>query len=291
MASRYEQREVVIQALFEADFNEALDVQNVEAILERDSREFLLLETAPEFALNLAVGTVLKKEIIDQIIEKAAPEWPIIKISLIDRALLRLGIFELLYGSEYNIPPKVAINESIELAKSFGGDNSRKFVNGVLGGIFKEMQDAGQVPNEIAKKEMVIEELVGACLFKQVEGVWKVGFVGDMFKHYTWPKGHISEGEDKVEALKRIVLKETGVVCEPEDVLGENSYVADSKEYMLRKKVTYFLARVLEEGPFVPSEGIMSFGWAAEAELSNLKLYKDMKSLIKKSFDILEKRI
>jgi N utilization substance protein B len=291
MASRYEQREVVIQALFEADFYESLDVETVQAVLHRDSKEFLLLEEAPEFALNLGIGTVLKKEIIDQIITKAAPEWPLEKISLIDRALLRLGIFELLYGSEYNIPPKVAINESIELAKAFGGDNSRKFVNGVLGGIFKEMQDSGQIPNPQKQQKIVVEELVGACLYKQEAGVWKVGFIGDIFKHFTWPKGHILGDKSQIEMLKEITLKEASVECSPTEILGENSYIADSKDFILRKRVVYYMAEVLEERVFVASEGIVSFVWMSEAELAGVKLYKDMRSLIKKAFDTLEKRI
>lgn len=291
MASRYEQREVVIQTLFEADFNESLDVQTTESILERNCQEFLLLDSAPEFAVNLAIGVVLKKDIIDQIIEKAAPEWPIVKISIIDRALLRLGIFELLYGSEYNIPPKVAINESIELAKAFGGDNSRKFVNGVLGGIFKEMQDGGQIEQEVPKKEMKTEELVGACIFKQENGVWKIGLIGDIFKHFTCPKGHITKDDDKQKQLKEIVLRETAVACNPLDVVGENSYIADSSEVVLRKRVTYFLAEAITEEQFAPSEGIVSFGWFAEAELAHIKMYKDMKSIIKKAFDIMEKRV
>jgi N utilization substance protein B len=291
MASRYEQREVVIQTLFEADFSSSLDVQTTEVILDRNCQEFLLLENAPEFALNLAIGVVLKKDTIDQIIEKAAPEWPILKISFIDRALLRLGIFELLYGGEYNIPPKVAINESIELAKAFGGDNSRKFVNGVLGGIFKEMQDGGQIEQESPKKEMKTEELVGACIFKQEDGIWKIGLIGDMFKHFTCPKGHVVGDKNKVEQLKEIVLREACVVCNPLDVVGDNSYIADSTDVILRKRVTYFLAEATSEEPFVVSDGIVSFGWHSEADIAGIKIYKDMKSIIKKAFDIIEKRV
>lgn len=282
---------MVIQTLFEADFSGSLDVQTAESILDRNCQEFLLLENSPEFALNLAIGVVLKKDIIDQIIEKAAPEWPISKISLIDRALLRLGIFELLYGGEYNIPPKVAINESIELAKAFGGDNSRKFVNGVLGGIFKEMQDGGQIEQESPKKEMKTEELVGACIFKQENGTWKIGLIGDMFKHFTCPKGHVVGDKNKVEQLKEIVLREACVVCHPLDVVGDNSYIADSTDFILRKRVTYFLAEAISEESFVASDGIVSFGWYSEAELANIKIYKDMKSIIKKAFDIMEKRV
>ncbi|MCU0653689.1 MAG: transcription antitermination factor NusB, partial [Candidatus Pacebacteria bacterium] len=77
--------------------------------------------------------------VIDKIIEKAAPQWPINQISIVDRNILRLGHFELLYEDKKAVPPKVAINEAIELAKNFGGESSGKFVNGVLGTIYKEM--------------------------------------------------------------------------------------------------------------------------------------------------------
>ena len=79
---------------------------------------------------------------IDKIIEKAAPEWPINQITIIDRNILRIGLYELLYGNKEEVPPKVAINEAIELAKSFGGESSGKFINGVLGTVFKEVEQS-----------------------------------------------------------------------------------------------------------------------------------------------------
>jgi len=78
-------------------------------------------------------------KVFDKIIEKTAPEWPINQINILDRNVLRIGIFELLYENKDEVPPKVAINESIELAKNFGGENSRKFINGVLGTVYREI--------------------------------------------------------------------------------------------------------------------------------------------------------
>ena len=78
---------------------------------------------------------------IDEIITKAAPEWPLDKINAVDRNILRIGLAELLFGNFEQVPPKVAINEAIELAKNFGGPSSGRFVNGVLGAIYKEMAD------------------------------------------------------------------------------------------------------------------------------------------------------
>ena len=84
-------------------------------------------------------GVIKNLAKIDQIIAQAAPEWPIDQIAIVDRNVLRLGIFELLFGDYKEVPPKVAINEAIELAKSFGGESSGKFVNGVLGTIYREI--------------------------------------------------------------------------------------------------------------------------------------------------------
>ena len=70
-----------------------------------------------------------------------APEWPISQITIVDRNILRIGIYELMFGKRNDVPPKVAINEAIELAKSFGGNSSGKFVNGVLGSLYKEIEE------------------------------------------------------------------------------------------------------------------------------------------------------
>jgi len=78
-------------------------------------------------------------EKIDKIIQHSAPERPIQQLSFVDRNVLRIGLYELIYGNKKEVPPKVAINEAIELAKNFGGENSGKFINGVLGAVYKEM--------------------------------------------------------------------------------------------------------------------------------------------------------
>ncbi|HZX49898.1 MAG TPA: transcription antitermination factor NusB, partial [Candidatus Paceibacterota bacterium] len=92
----------------------------------------------------LASGVVENMEYIDAIIEKAAPEWPIAQITVVDRNVLRLGLYELIYGNKEEVPPKVAINEAIELAKNFSGESSGKFVNGVLGTVFRELEATTQ---------------------------------------------------------------------------------------------------------------------------------------------------
>jgi N utilization substance protein B len=126
-----------MQSLFEWDFYGKIG--DLAEILQRNLEEFGPGLEEKSFARDLIVGVVGKMSGIDKIIEKAAPQWPISQISVVDRNILRLGLYELLYEDKKAVPPKVAINEAIELAKNFGGESSGKFVNGVLGTIYKEM--------------------------------------------------------------------------------------------------------------------------------------------------------
>lgn len=138
MASRHLSRSVAMQSLYEWDFHGKI-CGDLEKIAKRNIEEFGKGLESNDFIWALVNGVEKKIEGIDKIIEKTAPEWPISQINLLDRNILRIGIFELLYEDIDEVPPKVAINESIELAKNFGGENSRKFINGVLGTIFKEL--------------------------------------------------------------------------------------------------------------------------------------------------------
>ena len=89
-------------------------------------------------------GIILRKKELDAIIEKAAPDWPLEQIAVIDRNALRIGLYELLFADRGEVPPKVAINEAIEIAKNYGGPNSGKFINGVLGTIYRELGEPGK---------------------------------------------------------------------------------------------------------------------------------------------------
>lgn len=135
MASRHLARSIAMQSLYEWDFSEKeLDLKEV---TKRNIEEFGPgLKDNEAFVWSLVVGVIENMKEIDAIIKKSAPQWPIDQISIVDRNVLRLGIYELLYGDKEAVPPKVAINEAIELAKSFGGENSGKFINGVLGTVF-----------------------------------------------------------------------------------------------------------------------------------------------------------
>jgi N utilization substance protein B len=136
MASRHLSRSIVMQSLYEWDFFD--QKKDLIKIVERNIKEFAPGLEDTSFIWQLVTGVVKKIKQLDQIIEKVAPEWPINQISIIDRNVLRIGIYELLFAKKDEVPSKVAINEAIELAKSFGGESSGKFINGVLGTIYKE---------------------------------------------------------------------------------------------------------------------------------------------------------
>ena len=127
-----------MQSLYEWDFK-GQDPSSLADITDHNVSEFAPGMESATFIKTLVAGVVEKIHEIDEIIQKAAPQWPIDQIAMVDRAVLRLGIYELLFGNHDEVPPKVAINESIELAKTFGGDSSGKFVNGVLGTIYREI--------------------------------------------------------------------------------------------------------------------------------------------------------
>ena len=138
MANRHLQRSIAMQSLFEWDFN-GCNKDDILKIVDKNVTDLAVGIDETDLILSLVEGVLTNQKDIDELIEQCAPEWPINQITIVDRNILRIGIYELLYGNYDEVPPKVAINEAIELAKTFGGPNSAKFVNGVLGTIYREM--------------------------------------------------------------------------------------------------------------------------------------------------------
>jgi transcription antitermination protein NusB len=154
MSNRHLARTIAMQSLYEWDFNKMGEQELYDLVL-RNLKEF-----APDFDDNgftnhTVKGVVHNIDEINKLITTYAPEWPLEQITVVDRNVLRIGIFELKFSSG-EIPPKVAINEAIELAKTFGGESSGKFINGVLGTIYKEMVKRGEVAvNETVQPQPV----------------------------------------------------------------------------------------------------------------------------------------
>lgn len=143
MASRHLSRSVAMQSLYEWDFR-GRKMEELPVILDRNIKEFASGMEDTTFIHQVVDGVIKYNKELDKIIEKAAPQWPLEQIAVVDRNVLRVGLFELLFGKREEVPPKVAINEAIELAKSFGGESSGKFVNGVLGTVYREIGEPGK---------------------------------------------------------------------------------------------------------------------------------------------------
>jgi N utilization substance protein B len=314
MANRHLSRSIVLQTLFEWDFapaekkGEGFSDADIKAALQRNLKEFAPGLEDDAFVFSL-INEILKKRVmIDEIIEKAAPDWPIDKISVVDRNILRIGLTELLFGDRTQVPPKVAINEAIELAKTFGGENSGKFVNGVLGAVYKEIgepdkghqkssgkkkgADAKEPKEPVDISTLPVENLGGALVYAKKDGRIVFGLVHDVFGYWTFSKGKIEEGGDIQEGTLKALKKEIGLDIEIEEKLGENEYVAThpSKGKSL-KKVIYFLARSdYKELMLEKSGGLDGARWFEMTEIPELRIYNDIIPLIAKAVEILTKK-
>lgn len=150
MANRHLSRSIAMQCLYEWDFNGKKE-ETLENIIAKNIKEFGPGMEDTGFVRTLVESTIDNIKKIDPLIEKCAPEWPLDQVTIVDRNILRLGIQELLFGNYEEVPPKVAINEAIELAKSFGGESSGRFVNGVLGTIYRELGEP--MKDDVSKKD------------------------------------------------------------------------------------------------------------------------------------------
>lgn len=306
MANRHLSRSIVLQSLFELDFllankkQEKKDV-DMDEILKRNLTEFAPGLEDDTFVFGLVRDVLKKQKVIDEIIEKAAPDWPINKISAVDRNILRLGLTELLFGDRKEVPPKVAINEAIELAKTFGGENSGRFVNGVLGAVYKEIGEPGKEQTsknkknknkDIDKSKLPVENLGGALVYSFKEEKVYFAFVHDVFGYWTLSKGRVEVGEDVQAGTKREVKEEIGLDIEIKEKLGENEYIATHPEKgKTLKKVEYFLAEsdyrdlILES-----SGGLDDAKWFPLTEIPELRIYKDIVPLISRAIEIISKK-
>ncbi len=280
MSARHISRAVVLQTLFGLD-SALWDTTIVDELIN-DSQE--VLGGGDEYYTKLLLNTVLsKKEDLDNIIIKAAPEWSLDKINIMDRNILRLGLAELLFDNVLGVPPKVAINESIELAKEYGGENSSKFVNGVLGSVYKELgeprKEEGTKRKSIAIKE---EELAGAVVFARDGDDIYLALVHDIFGRWTLSKGRIEKGETPEDCAIREIKEEMGLDIIIKDTLGKNEYIAnDPEEGRKSKRVQYFLAESsFSDINLGSSNGLDDARWFKLQDVVNLNIYDDILHIV-----------
>lgn len=299
MAHRHLSRSVVLQTLFEWDFDKKTTDQALLAF-ERNVLEFAPETKDRPFMEALLKQVLDKKNDLDLLIEKAAPDWPIEKIATVDRNILRIGLAELLFADRAEVPPKVAINEAIELAKSFGGDTSGKFVNGVLGAVYKEMGEPGKNDEPRPKKkygnvpdsELPVHRLAGAVVYAVHEGETFLALVHDIFGHWTLTKGKVEGKESDEECLSREAEEELGIPVTIHEKLGQNSYTTFHPEHgKIKKQVTYFLAEApYKELTLEKKEekgGLDDVRWFKLAEILDLNFYDDILPIVTKAITLL----
>lgn len=301
MANRHLSRSIAMQSLFEWDFRSMSDV-NIDEVISRNTEEFAPGVSDTTFTKKIVDGVLTKKNDLDSIIEKAAPEWPIAKIAIVDRNVLRVGLYELLFADKKEVPAKVAINEAIELAKTFGGETSGKFVNGVLGAVYKEMGEPGKdeiSPRKIREakmnipfEQMPIKVLGGAVVYAKHNGEVYLALVHDVFGHWTLSKGKLEGEEDVKDGTIREIKEEMGIDIVIEEELAKNEYVASHpEEGKIRKQVTYFLA----SGPYGDlklgdSGGLDDAKWFKLQDILTLNFYSDILPIVTKAIQILLKK-
>lgn len=288
----------MLQSLFEWDVRNKADSE-LPAIIARNATEF-----SPNgdlgFMTRLGENILKKRSDIDQVIEKAAPDWPLDRIASIDRNVLRIGLFELLLADRSEVPAKVAINEAIELAKTFGGEHSGRFVNGVLGAVYKEIGEPGKEETSKGKKKipdvpfekMPIKRLGGAVIYAREGPELYIALVHDVFGRWTLSKGRLKPEETEKGGVTRAIQEELGLPVTVEDKLGDNEYVAsDPEEGKLRKQVCYFLAQSpFGEITLKETGGLDDARWFRAQDILELNFYDDILPVVTKALNILSKR-
>lgn len=291
MANRHLARSVVLQVLFERDASggKMASAQTEERLTDY-AKEFGARDSDMPFMKQLLQTAVAKQKEIDDVIVKAAPEWPLEKIAAIDRNILRLGLAELLYADRAQVPAKVAINEAIELAKTFGSASSGRFVNGVLGAVYIELGEPGKNEGGMRKNEaqrtgkIPTEHLAGAVVYARSEGETYLAFVHDIFGHWTISKGKIEDGEDVQAGAIREIKEEMNLDIKIIEELGVNEYIANDSKVeggKKRKRVSYFLAESsFTELRLGPSGGLDDAQWFPLSTVGELNFYDDTLKII-----------
>jgi transcription antitermination protein NusB len=276
MANRHLARTIALQTLFEWDFLKGK--KDIKDIFKYIKEEFAPDFDDQGFSLSLIKNIVSKQKEIDNVITGFAPEWPIDQITTTDRNVLRIGVYELKMDSE--IPPKVAINEAIELAKAFGGESSGKFVNGVLGSIYKEMIKQGE--KQDLGSQGIKEMSAGGMVYRQEEDGYYFCLILDAYDKWTFPKGHVDKGEKEEKAALREITEETGLEnLKSEGYLGETEVkVHKPNEKPFRKLIKYYLVATTDLKLIVPNTTeLKDVKWYTAKEALDILGYDNAKDI------------
>lgn len=299
MLDRHLLRSIVLQSLFEWDIREYFKKEDLERIILKNLEDFAQTSQKPHFLEKMVNCILEKQKDLDNIISQAAPQWPIKKIPVVDRNILRIGICELLFSDRGEVPPKVAINESIELAKAFGGENSSKFISGVMGTIYKELgepqkhETSESRKKEIDTKNLVTHYLTGVMIYAKNKNKYEVMMAHNIFGYWTLLKGKEEDGITSKESIINKTKRKTGLDIKLQEKIGGNEYVAfHTEDGHIKKKLDYYLAesdyqKLVLEIDLQEKKGIDEIKWFKLSEVEKLELYDDMRSVIKKGIETL----
>jgi len=284
MSNRHLARTLTLQALYEWDFRG----RNIDP---QTTLSHVISEFAPEyddqgFTQSLMAGIVEKQEELDELITRFAPDWPLDKITVVDRNVLRLGIYELKYGG---LPHKVAINEAIELAKAYGGPSSGRFINGVLGSVFKELVSLGLVPESSLEAELPVTQIsAGGVVIRKSNDGYQVVLIKDGIGRWTFPKGK-AEGEGSLEEIAvRETALETGLTdLKTHGEIGTIQVVVNEPGKLpTKKQVHYYLMSTQQiEISIKVGPGLQGGGWFPLATADQVVSYENARAILRDARD------
>ncbi len=288
MSNRHLARTLALQTLFQWDFNN--QKENIDDVLKYNFKEFAIDFDDDGFSKELVTGVVKNITAINKLIVKFAPEWPLDQITNSDRNCLRIGIYELKY--DQTIPPKVAINEAIELAKTYGGESSGKFINGVLGSIFKEMELKGekQDMDELIKKETS----AGGVVYHKDGDEYKIALIFSAHDKWALPKGHKDNDEEDKDTVAREVSEETGLMnLTVRDYLSETEVkIKRPKETTVLKTIKFYLVESKDDKIVVPQIAeLKDVKWFSPKEAYAKTDYDNVREALDKAYEILNIKI
>ena len=273
LSTRHLSRILVLQSLYEWHFDSSVDP---ESILDRNI-ETSGYKVDRDFCIKIIGGVVTNQQKIDDIVVKTAPEWPLNQIAIIDLSILRLSIYELILDDE--VPPKAVINEAVELGKAFGGENSGKFINGVLGTVYR-------MSEKFIDDQTVIS--AGGIVYRKHEGEILYLAIKNAYGKWTFPKGKVDEPETWQEAAVREIREETGIEeAEILGELGEVKFTDKSGDSPIKKTIHFYLIKTEQEHTSPEPIKVLEAKFMNEADLRAKIGYPNLIELIDKAVKII----
>ncbi len=290
MSSRSAARPVIVSVLYALGQNKAYS-DNVEDALSYVISEFGEPGLDTGFVHTIVDGVLKKQSILDEIIAKAAPRWTH-DMNMMDKAILRASIYELLFESAQT-PAKVVISQAVALADQYASPENRRFVNGVLGSVYREIEnsslDAGGATTASVDEPGVTNEYkVAAAVFSRHDDSIMIALVHDMWGYWTFPKGSVVAGMTQTESCAFKVEEEIGVPITVVEEVGTNTYTAQHPvKGTVAKNVTYFVA-VTQYAPLTltTSGGLDDVRWFPIGKIEKLHMYDDITQMVIKALPI-----